>query len=93
MEKLKAAGIESTVIILPYEYQLRMNQVHYLIPQKIVSQYLTAHDLPSIDAFPDFQAMGRPSKDFFLLGDHMHLSPLGHKVAFNILNRTISVNQ
>lgn len=89
VEQFRIKKIECSVLILPYEYQLRMNEERYLLPQKILSDYLTAHNIPFVNGFSYFKNAGGVSKNFFLLGDHMHLSNRGHRTAFELIEKEV----
>ncbi len=89
VQKIRSKGIECTVVTIPYEYQLRQNEERYLLPQKILDEYLTQHNIPFTDALEDFKNAGGSSRDYFLYDDPMHLSVLGHKVVFKVLNEKI----
>ena len=84
-EALKARGIPLDVVLLPYEYQLRMDDTRLLQPQRMVKQALEAKKINVIDLYADFGSKGRSSRDFFLFGDPMHLSVLGHQVVADAL--------
>ena len=68
-------GIDFLVVILPYEYQLRMNGLK--APQQFLKDFLTKKSIHFIDLYDDFTSLN--SEDYFLYGDPMHLSPVGHK--------------
>ncbi len=90
VEKFTAKGIDCRVILLPYEFQLRKNEQRYLLPQRILSDFMTEHHISFVDTFPYFAASGRSSKEFFMFGDHMHLSAKGHRVVFGILEKVLT---
>lgn len=84
---LNARHIPFTVIIAPYEVQLRNTAVLPLEPQKKLSAFFSANGIDFIDPVPDFLAKAIPSKDFYLYGDPMHFSEMGHRVMFDALMR------
>ncbi|MBI5474190.1 MAG: SGNH/GDSL hydrolase family protein [Ignavibacteriae bacterium] len=89
--KFTAKGIDCKVVLLPYEYQLRKNDPKLLLPQQILSGNLRERNISFVDAYPIFASMNRPSKEFFMFGDHMHLSPQGHRVVFEMIVEDIFV--
>lgn len=86
--ELRRRNIRFTVIIGPYEYQLRPG-VDDREPQNKLSSYLAAKDIRMIDAYEAFQRSGLGSQAF-LFADPMHLSPAGHKIVFDILQSDLS---
>lgn len=79
----QAAGIPLTVVLLPYEYQLRAQEDEYWFPQDMVKDYLCHKGIPFRDAREWFTE--GDSKVFFLFADGMHLSRLGHQRIFEAL--------
>lgn len=88
-EILKSNGIKLTVIISPYEYQLRKvsRNINLLLPQKILSNYMEKRKINFINAYQDFNSYQGNSKDLFLPYDPMHFSAEGHKIIFDIMNK------
>ena len=74
--QLDESGIDFLVVILPYEYQLRVGELK--APQDLLSSFFAKHNIESIDLYGEFTELN--SEAYFLYGDPMHLSPLGHKV-------------
>ncbi|MEO8168224.1 MAG: SGNH/GDSL hydrolase family protein [bacterium] len=87
--KIRSKGIACSVLILPYEYQLRIPDERYLLPQRVISEFLSVRTIHYVDALPSFKETSEPSANFFLLGDHMHLSPRGHQVVFEVVQKYI----
>ncbi|WP_420266642.1 SGNH/GDSL hydrolase family protein [Candidatus Magnetominusculus dajiuhuensis] len=85
---LKARNIPFTVIISPYEAQLRKKDT-LLGPQKKLSAFFSANGIDFIDPVPDFLAKGMASKEFYLFCDPMHFSEKGHRVMFGALMRRL----
>ena len=84
--KIKAAldksNIDFLVVILPYEYQLRVEGLK--APQALLNSFLARHNIESLDVYEDFSSLN--SEDYYLYGDPMHLSYLGHEtVAKNLV--------
>ena len=77
--KIKAAldksNIDFLVVILPYEYQLRIEGLK--APQALLNSFLEKHNITSLDAYENFTSLN--SEDYYLYGDPMHLSYLGHE--------------
>ena len=67
--------ISFLVVILPYEYQLRVRGLN--APQVLLKNFLAKNNVESLDLFEEFTL--RKSEDYFLYGDPMHLSAIGHK--------------
>ncbi|MBF0554467.1 MAG: SGNH/GDSL hydrolase family protein [Nitrospirae bacterium] len=85
---LKGRNIPFTVIISPYEAQLRKKD-SLLEPQKKLSAFFSSNGIDFIDPVPDFLAKGMPSKEFYLFCDPMHFSEKGHRVMFEALSRRL----
>lgn len=73
---LRPFDIDFTVVLLPYEYQLRVGDLNE--PQTRVKRLLRENGVNVLDLSDRFE--DRPSADYFLFGDPMHLSPNGHRV-------------
>lgn len=84
-ELLRRHKIPFDVVLLPYEYQLRMRGGAFLHPQDLVARALRAKNINVIDLYDDFANRQRDSRSFFLFGDPMHLSALGHQVVCDAL--------
>jgi len=85
---LKKQNIEFTVLIPPYEAQLRFyNKPEYRNPQRMIEKYFDENNIRYIDTFMDFftKLDGLNSRKFYLYGDHCHLSELGHKLMYDII--------
>jgi len=85
VKETEARGIPCAVVILPYEYQLRMRSDSLLFPQHVVKMHLEQHGVQVVDMFPRFAAQTGSSRDFYLYGDHMHLSSRGHRIVAHLL--------
>ncbi len=84
---LQRSGIRFKVIILPYEMQLRMKNDAFMLPQQMISKFLSSNGIDFIDASEDFLRVEGAKNELFLYGDPMHFSPLGHRVLFSILQK------
>lgn len=90
---LKENNIYFTVILLPYEYQLREGSQDILFPQIILKNKFDLYNISYIDTYDalnkHIQNMNFKPKDLFLFNDPMHLSENGHKIVAEILNNEI----
>jgi lysophospholipase L1-like esterase len=93
VKTLRQREIPFTVIISPYEYQLRANarlpdvqKGDVLLPQRIVSEFLQSRGIAYVDATRAFKhsAVADKSK-LFLRFDPMHLSAAGHRVMYEVI--------
>jgi len=94
-DALKMKGIDFTVLIAPYEAQLRYpDQSRYRVPQALLTAYFDDNDIRYIDTTYRFQDQldDKSSRDFFLYRDAAHFSELGHKVIFDIMFEDIKSN-
>jgi hypothetical protein len=80
-------GVSFTVVVFPYEAQLRSNDPALALPQRRLSNFMHQRGMRSIDLLPDFRVL--PASKLFLAYDPMHLSETGHHVASNILSRDL----
>jgi hypothetical protein len=90
--RLEAKGIEFLVVIIPYEYQLRVATEDVFKPQNMVEDMLSAMNVEFHDLRDPMLSHMREAEEssgyFFLYADAMHLSPQGHAfVAGEILER------
>jgi lysophospholipase L1-like esterase len=90
---LRQRQIAFTVIISPYEYQLRANATlpyapegDVLLPQRAVTAFLKARGIDCVDATAAFQRAGLADKSkLFLRFDPMHFSAAGHRVMYDVI--------
>jgi len=68
-------NIDFLVVILPYEYQLRMGG--HKAPQLLLKSFFEKNSIKFLDLYEDFALLN--SEAYFLYGDGMHLSSLGHE--------------
>lgn len=85
---LRARGIDFTVVVLPYEYQLRTGESQYLLPQKRLAAYFNEKGIAHIDAYDYFRQTGRV-KEYYLYADFGHFSKQGHQMVFNLLKERL----
>ena len=69
------SNIDFSVVILPYEYQLRTGGLK--TPQDLLSRFFRKNNIKSFDLYEDLTLLN--SDEYYLYGDAMHLSSLGHK--------------
>jgi len=79
------AGSDLTVVIMPYEYQIRNPEPASLEPQRVLRRQLEAKHIAYLDALDWFRNSGQDSRAFYLYGDPMHLSRQGHTTLFEHL--------
>lgn len=90
---LRQRQIAFTVIISPYEYQLRANATlpsapegDVLLPQRVVTEFLKTRGIEYVDATAAFQRAGVADKSkLFLRFDPMHFSAAGHRVMYDVI--------
>lgn len=86
---LRPRAIAFTVVVPPYEYQLRRPQDPASeTPFRSLGELLSAAGVQWIDARPFFDP-AVASRDYFLAYDPMHLSPAGQRVLAEILVRAV----
>lgn len=73
--KLDKSKIDFLVVILPYEYQLRVKGLKD--PQVLLNNFFAKNNITSLDLYENFTLLN--SRDYFLYGDTMHFSSLGHE--------------
>ena len=86
---LQARGIDFTIVIPPYEYQLRTKDEKHLIPQKLLTAYFKEKGIAYIDAYEHFARFGGDVSQNFLYADFAHLSTNGHRLMYNLLKEKI----
>jgi lysophospholipase L1-like esterase len=86
-QTLSRRGISLTVVVFPYEAQLRSNDPALALPQRRLSNYMRERGIRFIDLMPDLRAL--PATKLFLVYDPMHLSGTGHRVVANVLCRDL----
>ena len=78
-------SIEFMVVLLPYEYQLRVRNRGLDEPQRILSAELEDRGIEVLDALPYLKTSGIDSKVLYLYGDGIHLSATGHRAVADFL--------
>lgn len=81
---LEQRGIGYTIVLSPYEVQLRRSFSDGFEPQERVRRYLNANGIRTLDTRERFQKLEDPSRAF-LFADPMHLSPAGHELVYETL--------
>jgi hypothetical protein len=97
---LRQRQIAFTVIISPYEYQLRANATlpdapegDVLLPQHVVTEFLKSRGIAYVDATVAFKSADVADKSkLFLKFDPMHFSTAGHRVMYDVI-RSIAVTR
>jgi len=91
-EIFKKENIKFTVIVSPYEYQVRNAEVNnnLLLPQRFLKKFFIKNKISYIDAYPKFLESGLKSSDLFLPFDPMHLSVEGHQILYKIIQKDLT---
>jgi lysophospholipase L1-like esterase len=94
---LRQRQIAFTVIISPYEYQLRANATlpapggDIFLPQRVVTEFLKSKGIDYVDATAAFKRAGVADKSkLFLKFDPMHFSAAGHRVMYDVIRSVAS---
>lgn len=87
---LKNRGVEFTVVILPYEYQLRARDEQNRLPQKRLTAYMAETGISYIDAYDYFLRANDETSTNFLFADFGHFSKKGHRTIYNLLSEKLS---
>jgi lysophospholipase L1-like esterase len=88
---LRDRNIDFTVVILPYEYQLRERNEQNLLPQKRLAASLAEKSISYIDAYDYFARQGDAKADY-LYADFGHFSKKGQRVVFNFLKERLNAS-
>lgn len=86
---LLAQGVSLTLVLLPYEYQLRTRATADLLPQQLVAETCNKLGVECVDLTPEFMARTGNTHAFYLFADGIHFSRRGHRVAFEALQREL----
>ncbi len=78
-------NISFTVILLPYEYQLRQNNPAQTKPQSIISSELREENIQVFDVLNSDEFQG--GKELYLFGDGIHFSNMGHRKIAKIFKK------
>jgi lysophospholipase L1-like esterase len=81
--ELERHGIDLLIVLLPYEYQVRMKQEADLRPQTLLKTQLERRRISFLDTYEAFARSGEDSRRFYLYLDPMHLSSHGHEIVFD----------
>lgn len=90
VDTFRTRNVPVTVVLLPYEYQLRADDPTYSLPQQKLAAFMHSRNIDYIDTEPLFRSDGAPSKTYFLYADHMHLSSAGHAIVFKALQNVLT---
>jgi lysophospholipase L1-like esterase len=88
---LKQKQIDFVVVLLPYEYQIRMKRDDYLKPQKLVIDKLKRENISYIDAYDYLGKAMNDSRELYLYADAMHFSKTGHEAVYSLLMNNIGM--
>ncbi|MCX6174250.1 MAG: SGNH/GDSL hydrolase family protein [Ignavibacteriales bacterium] len=79
-------NIDISVIILPYEYQIRnFNKKELFLPQQLFQKKFESIGIKIYDILKDLKPYMNNSKSLYLFGDGIHFSEQGHKLISKIL--------
>lgn len=78
-------GITFTIVLLPYEYQVRIKDNS---PQQLMASFFKESNIQFIDLYGHFLE-GANVNDYYLFGDGIHFSKRGHKFIANILPKNL----
>jgi lysophospholipase L1-like esterase len=82
----RTKNIDVSVIIFPYEYQIRnFNKRELFRTQQLFQKKLESSEVKIYDVTEDFKPYMNDSKSLFLFGDGIHFSEKGHKLISKIL--------
>lgn len=107
IEKFRKRGVDPIVLIMPFEYQVRqaagrksdsmslsVGNRDVFLPQRKIIEYLSRHGIVALDMAPAFlKNLSVPTKELYLTYDPMHLSKLGHELAFQFIQKRIGNNE
>ena len=83
---LNKKKIPFEIYLLPYEFQLRDNDVSINRPQRKLTDLIGQHSIKTKDLFEYMSNKSNENnKRLFLYGDPMHLSNKGHNIVFNFI--------
>jgi hypothetical protein len=86
---LRERSIKFTVVILPYEYQLRKKEAQNLLPQQAFGSYFKEKGIDYIDAYEYFERAPDDKQQYFLYGDFAHFSKKGHQLVSDLLKERL----
>ncbi len=76
----KDRNIIFEIVLLPYEYQLRLKSENNLRPQLLMKRKLIANNVCVLDPINYLIHQNQKSNKFYLFGDGIHYSDFGHKI-------------
>ncbi|MCB1864065.1 MAG: SGNH/GDSL hydrolase family protein [Chromatiales bacterium] len=87
--ELMSKGIPLTIVITPYEAQLRSRDSAVWLPQRFLTEQMRLAGIEAHDAAGAFQNAGGNPADYFLSHDPMHLSVEGHALLARYLTEAV----
>lgn len=94
---LHQKDIPFTVVILPYEYQLREQNQYNEYPNTVLRKAFQAKGIDYLDAYDYFAGEMKKSRlhsrELFLFNDPMHLSETGHRLLYQLIAPTLTGHQ
>ena len=79
------------MVLLPFEYQVRMKKEEYLVPQKKLKAFLGDIGISYLDPFEMLIRSGENSKSLYLFADGVHFSEKGHKLIYEFLKAKLKI--
>jgi lysophospholipase L1-like esterase len=84
------SNVSIKIFLLPYEYQIRnADKSNIFEPQILFKSLMSDSNLDVIDCSEVFRQYDTPSRDFYLYGDGIHFSKLGHNIIARYLIKLI----
>jgi len=84
-KSLEKKGIKFTIILNPYEMQVRKGTDANFEAQDRIRAFLQSQGMKVLDTRDQFLALENPS-EAFLFADPMHLNSLGHRLVFDTVD-------
>jgi hypothetical protein len=90
--QLERAGVPLTVVLVPYEAQLRLQGDDVLRPQRRLSAFFDARGISYVDLTAPLARAGADGTELYLPGDAMHLCAAGHRAVFELLHPRLAAS-
>ena len=82
-------NVNFSIVLLPYEYQMRDSNNLIDTPQKLMCENLTGKGITVLNPMYVLAESQFDSKTIFLFGDGIHLSNLGHRLIAEFMNSSL----
>lgn len=83
-------NIPFTIVLLPYEYQLRDDARITSSPYNVFEKHLSSEGIKYLNLTDQLSAYKTPSQELYLYGDGIHFSTLGHKLIAEELLKSLN---